>query len=342
MQSDRFRKPKQKQSKMPVTAESLFRKGYKHLVSVIPPGAILTPASQVGVAHIGKAPGIRKPSGLWSGYNWRKHTPTLADAIRWDAVGANIGLKADFFPGVDIDTMDLPMAKIIRNVALNTLGLAPIRIGNSPKHTLVYRTEEPFSRMRLWIDDRKHLVEVLGQGQQYLVAGTHPATMQPYRWVTDIPKASALTLIDRDKAMKFLLALEKVISDRGGSAVLEGNGRVVEHVGVVQGELIAPSIQMLTDAVGRIPNDNDTFPERRDYLRMGYAIKASAGAHVAKGEAIFQGWAARWEGNSTFAGNDPLVVHDDYVRMRGPFVVGWPWIKDKAGIGGGEEFNVVA
>lgn len=331
---------------MPVTAEELFRKGYKGLVSVIPPGVELTPASRVGLDHRGKAPGIKKRGGLWSGYNWRKHTPTLVDVIQWDDDGANIGIKADRFPGIDIDTTDPVLAVMIRNVALNTLGMAPSRIGNAPKQLLIYRTEEPFSRMRLWIDDRKHLVEVLGQGQQYLVAGTHPATMQPYRLVTpvgnfpmDFPKAAQLTEINHSKADLFLIRLEGELLNRGVAAYREGDGRVMEHVGVLQDELIAPSIGELAAAVEKIPNDNNTFPERRDYLRMGYAIKAAAGAHDKKGEVIFQSWAARWEGNHTFAGNDPLVVHDDYVRMRGPFMVGWPWIKDKAGIVG-DEFDV--
>jgi hypothetical protein len=42
--------------------------------------------------------------------------------------------------------------------------------------------------MRLWIKrgDDHHLVEFLGQGQQYLVHGTHPGTMKPYEWDTDL------------------------------------------------------------------------------------------------------------------------------------------------------------
>lgn len=331
---------------MPVTAEELFRKGYKGLVSVIPPGAELTPASRVGLDSRGKAPGIKKRGGLWSGYNWRKHTPTLADAVQWDDDGANIGIKADHFPAVDIDTPDKHMATLVRNVALNTLGMAPSRVGNAPKQLLMYRTEEPFGRMRLWIDHRTQLVEVLGQGQQYLLAGTHPATLMPYRLVTpvanlpmDFPKANQLTLIDRNKVERFLAVLQVALLDRSHQFQLEGDGRITEHVGVVQDELIAPSIGELAAAVELIPNDNNTFPERRDYLRMGYAIKAAAGAHDKKGEVIFQSWASKWEGNSTFSGNDPLVVHDDYVRMRGPFLVGWPWIKDKAGLTE-DEFDV--
>lgn len=340
---------KQKNGMMPpVTAEEFWRKGYRQLVSVIPPGADLTPASRVGKAQRGKAPGRRKPSGMWSGYNWRKHQPTLADMRQWDQDGANIGIKADLFPAVDIDTVDESMAQLIRNVALNTLGRAPARIGAYPKQLLVYRTEEPFGRMRLWIDNRKHLVEILGQGQQYLIAGTHNATLMPYRWESAIhgipmavPKASQLTEISCIKAQGFLLALENILTKQGISVQREGDGAKAERVIVVQDELIAPSIKELTEAVEKIPNDNDTFPERRDYLRMGYAIKAAAGAHERKGEVIFQEWAAKWEGNGVFAGNDPLVVHDDYARIRGPFVVGWPWIQEQAGIGGEDDFDVI-
>ena len=332
---------------MLVNAENLFRKGYKHIVSVIPPGAGLTPASRVEKSHLGKAPGLRKHSGLWSGYNWRKHTPTLTDAVQWDRDGANVGIRADSFPAVDIDTMDAELARIIRNVALNVLGRAPIRVGNAPKQLLIYKTDEPFTRMRLWIDDKKHLVEVLGQGQQYLVAGTHPTTMKPYEWFGAngapivIPKATDLTRITKDGANKLIATLVNELGARGHTTQREGDGSPrSENSGVVQDELVAPSLDVLQQAVEKIPNDNNRFPERRDYLRMGYAIKAAAGKYDREGEAIFQQWAARWEGDEGSVGNDPVVVHADYARMHGPFIVGWPWIQEQAGVGAEDEFTV--
>src|ERR1035437_2703550 len=147
--------------------ESLFANGFTDLVSVIPPGAKLTPSSKIPQAQVGKVPGKRLPNGLWVGYDWRKANATAADVRAWmhSEEPANVGLRADRFPGVDIDVMDDSIAQIITQEAYAFLGDAPERIGKPPKRLLMYRTDEPFGRMRLWFDQngQHHLVEILGQ-----------------------------------------------------------------------------------------------------------------------------------------------------------------------------------
>lgn len=316
--------------------ERLFENGFVDLVSVIPPGAQLTPSSKIAAAHVGKAPGLRARSGLWYGYDWRKHVPTIEDVKAWSLAGANIGLRSDRFPAVDIDTMDEPLAKIIEGVALAKLGRAPIRFGKYPKRLLVYRTVEPFSRMRLWIQRGadSHLVEILGQGQQYLIAGTHPTTLKPYTWVNDglIIESATLTEITREQADAFLDELKATLEQMGMTTTREGNGKPITHVSAGdQLGLLAPNLEMLSQAVALIPNTNDQFPDRTSYLRMGYAIKAAAGeVNEHEGFAVFSEWAARWEGNDRVASNDPDVVRQDWRRMRGPFSVGWSWLAEQA------------
>ena len=314
-------------------AEQLFEKGFVDLVSVIPPGAQLTPSSKIPVGSIGKAPGFKAVSGLWYGYDWRHHTPTLEDVKKWSLAGANIGLRADRFPGVDIDTMDESLARIIEDVALAKLGPAPVRFGKAPKRLLLYRTKEPFTRMRLWIqrDGETHLVEILGQGQQYLVFGTHPSTLKPYTWTTDLPSAT-ITEITREQADAFLTELKETLEQMGFPTTREGNGRPLTRVAQTdQIGLLAPNMELLAQAVKLIPNTNDQFPDRTSYLRMGYAIRAAAGEeNEHEGFDIFSEWASRWEGNDRFAGNDPEVVRADWRRMRGPYSVGWSWIAESA------------
>jgi len=314
--------------------EVLFEQGFTDLVSVIPPGAQLTPSSKIAAAHVGKVPGLRAQSGLWYGYDWRKHVPTLDDVKRWAINGANVGLRADRFPAVDIDTMDEKLAQIIEDVAIAKLGPASVRFGKAPKRLLIYHTKEPFTRMRLWIarGDETHLVEILGQGQQYLVHGTHPSTLQPYRW-SEPPQFSTLTEITRESADAFLSELKAVIEQLGvGAVTREGNGRPLTRVEAPdQTGLRAPSIELLEQAVAKIPNDNDLFPDRQSYLRMGYAIRAAAGEeNESEGYVIFSEWASRWEGNERVKGNDPDVVRADWRRMRGPYAVGWSWIAEQA------------
>lgn len=314
--------------------ETLFEQGFVDLVSVIPPGAQLTPSSKIAAAHVGKAPGLRSRSGLWYGYDWRKHVPTVEDVKQWAINGANIGLRADRFPAVDIDTMDESLAKIIEDVAVAKLGPAAVRFGKRPKRLLVYRTKEPFTRMRLWIQrgGEAHLVEILGQGQQYLVHGTHPTTMKPYEWTSPL-RYEFLTEITRELADEFLTELAAVVTQLGaGSVTREGTGRPLTRVSAGdQLGLLAPNLDLLDKAVARIPNTNDLFPDRQSYLRIGYAIRAAAGEeNEHEGFEIFSKWAERWEGNDRFDRNDPDVVRQDWRRMHGPFSVGWSWIAEQA------------
>lgn len=104
--------------------------------------------------------------------------------------GGNTGLLAKNLPGVDIDVSDKGVAKILFELALAKLGPAPVRVGSAPKCLLMYSTSAPFSKMKLFLtgpdgdrgpDGKEYAVEILGDGQQYLIYGEHPDGFQ-YRW----------------------------------------------------------------------------------------------------------------------------------------------------------------
>src|SRR4051794_23552753 len=113
----------------PAFPEHLFALGLTDLVSVIPPRAQLAPSSKISTSSLGKAPGRRLENGLWAGYDWRRHEPTIDDVRRWRRDGANVGLRADRFPGVDIDCTDPELVRIITDAARAKLGPAPVRVG---------------------------------------------------------------------------------------------------------------------------------------------------------------------------------------------------------------------
>lgn len=326
--------------------EQLFEAGFRDVVSVIPPGAELAPLSKISQASIGKAPGRRNAQGLWGGYDWRHHEPTIDDVRRWVFQGANIGLRAARFPGVDIDCTDAGLAQLIEDVVCEQLGAAPTRIGRAPKRLLMYRTDEPFSRMRLNIktpEGGSHLVEILGDGQQYLVHGTHPSG-KAYQWLQD-PTSTQLTTITRQQASDCLDTIQQRIESVGAGIVdREGDGRRQARTAAQdQDSLLAPSIDALRECVAMIPNSNELFPDRTDYIRIGYAIKAAAGmAHEEDGFDIFADWADRWDGGV----NAPDMVRDDWGRMSGAKSVGWSFLAERAREFGfndaAYEFDVVA
>lgn len=320
--------------------EHIYAAGMTDLVSVIPPGAKLLPSSTIAASMVGKVPGRRLENGLWAGYNWRAHTATAEDVRRWALEGASVGVRAARFPAIDIDCTDEALAKIITQHAIATLGPAPMRIGRAPKRLLIYRAIEPFGRLRLWIKRgaEDHLVEVLGDGQQYLVHGTHPGTHRPYTWHADhgldmaaLESVDQLTPLTLEQANAFLDSLADVLDAVGvGQMTREGDGKRTSTPAAAQHELAAPSLDILRDAVRRIPNDNTLFPARHDYLRMGYAIRAAGQADLDEAYAIFSEWAGKWSGNDRTAANDPEVVHADWRRMKGPYSVGWSYLAEMA------------
>jgi P4 family phage/plasmid primase-like protien len=311
-------------------ALQLFAAGYRDLVSVIPPAASLAANSKIAPTSRGKAPGRKRSDGQWVGFAWQHHRTTIEDVRQWEAGGANIGLRAQYFPGLDIDSLDEHIGDQVEQHALAILGPAPLRVGRAPKRLLVYRTDAPFTRMRLWIEDahrNSHPIEVLGNGQQYVVEGIHPGTGQPYGWPRALPEARQLSTVSVELVDALFAKLTAVFEAQGYTVTREGNGRRLERtVPVDQTTLHAPSIQALQECVAHIPNANELYATREDYIKMGYAIRAAAAEQVDEGFELFADWCDRWDGGL----NDPETVQADWDRMKPPFSVGWGWLVEQA------------
>lgn len=313
-------------------ALALYERGYTDLVSVIPPDATLSPESKISADQRGKAPGRRNRNGTWGGYDWRKHKVTAGDARQWSIAGANIGLRSASYPGLDIDTLDERLSDQLQNIATDQLGVTQVRIGRAPKRLMIYRTATPFARMRMFIekDGVTHLVELLGDGQQYLVHGTHPVTRRPYVWIglASLADVDPRTLpeIDPEKAARFFDRASEVLASQGYTVRREGDGRRHERQAGDQTSLVAPSVEELRTAVSYIPNTDALFPGRDEYIKMGYAIRAAGGTeHEDEAYTIFAEWAGRHEADGRVAGN-PETWRGDWRRMRPPYAVGWDWI----------------
>lgn len=332
----------------PGFAERLHRAGFRGLLSVVPPGARLTERSNIPQALLGKVPGQKRADGRWSGdKDFLTRDDTLENARQWDADGASIGLRSEFLPGCDIDVTDSSLAAMIEERALAIFGAAPIRVGNAPKRLLMYRTAEPFGRLRLWFTPAdggtKQLVEILGQKGFYVVHGIHQKTGGLYVWnrSPDANSPDQLTSITGEQAGAFLDELERELTVLGAVVVREGRSNSVAPPSE-QTSLLAPSFERLRAAVECIPNVQERFSSRDDYLRIGYAIKAAAGIeHDNEGFELFAEWAAKWDGGV----NDPEIVHDDWSRMQAPYRVGFGYLAELArGYGfndAADDFDVV-
>ena len=69
-----------------MSATLLHAAGFTDLVSVIPPGAKLSPRSKIKPEQLGKVPG-KLTGGAWSGYKFTKETVKPEDIDKW---GANV------------------------------------------------------------------------------------------------------------------------------------------------------------------------------------------------------------------------------------------------------------
>ena len=310
-------------------AVRLYQSGFTDIVSVVPPGATISSTSKIRDNMRGKVPGLRKSDGTWIGYRGftdPDNGATPEKAKRWDEWGANVGLLGNRFPGVDIDVDSEELAQLAEDIAIEVLGDAPVRHSRGARRLLPYRTEAPFKRLALDFEHEgvRYTVEVLCEGRQYLVAGTHPSGVE-YRWTPrplwELTPANLPTISERG-VRTFLERLRDELETRGIECELDERANSTGEP-PPQEELKAPSLEALSDLVAQIPND---YPSQPEYIRFMYAVRAAGADDPIMALGIFQSWAARWEDGF----NDPEDVEHEFLGLTGPFRVGWHWLLAEA------------
>jgi Bifunctional DNA primase/polymerase, N-terminal len=140
---------------------------------------------------------------------WGEHYP------QWGNTGTLTGRT----PAIDADIRDPAAAEAVESLArdwLDERGAFLVRFGASPKRAIFCRTAQPFAKVSAEFtapNGSTHKIEILGNGQQIIVAGVHPDTQQPFRWHggepwtvpwTDLPEITegeARDFIDRAATM---------------------------------------------------------------------------------------------------------------------------------------------
>lgn len=164
---------------------------------------------------------------------WQNTKATPAMLKQWvEGAHANsgIGILTKNNPAIDLDIYDEEVAKLMQDWCEMNIGPAPVRVGRAPKRLLVFRTDEPFSKMKTgkyedeWGD--KHEIEILGNGQQFIGYGIHKDTHRPYEWITpnhlsDI-HTSDLTALTVEDAKALMEHFVEVANARGWKKVSNG------------------------------------------------------------------------------------------------------------------------
>ena len=101
-------------------------------------------------------------------------------------LATNTGVLTRDTPTLDLDIYNEPAAiaceEFVRE-RYEDAGYVLTRIGLPPKRAIMFRTEEPFSKITVnFVGERGEKIEMLASGQQVVCHGIHPDTRQPYRW----------------------------------------------------------------------------------------------------------------------------------------------------------------
>ncbi len=253
-------------------------------------------------------PGTKKPQRCqfdewqdlpeWQRYCDREAKPfELMQWKKW--IGAGIGIACGNVCGIDIDVLDPELSIRLRNLALRMLGDTPlIRIGLAPKALLVYRTDRPFPGVK------RHPIEALCHGQQFVAAAIHPTTQRPYDWPDSHPANTDITslpMVTQEGVAAFLQAAWEMLPDDQRQASLTAS--------LEQSAWRGPSdprgtMEAIQSALNHIPNADLHWD---DWFRVGMGLKGALGD---AGLSLFEDWSA-WSTK-----NDPARTRELWATLR--------------------------
>lgn len=236
-----------------------------------------------------KCPG-RFTRGHWTGYpDWSRHcqreTKPFELGVWKQWPGCGIGIACGHAVAFDIDIHEQDLAEELQGKALSELGDTPaIRIGMAPKRLLVYRAKKPFKPIK------RHPLEILASGSQFVAYGIHPETGRSYSWpfeeLADTP-FDDLPVIDEEQARAFLDAAFALVPPDMRRSTL-GPDRSAEIYFANGGDLRG-TLEAIAEAIEWIPNDDLHYD---DWVRIGMALKGAVGE---AGGSLFEKWS---EGSS--------------------------------------------
>ena len=145
-----------------------------------------------------KSPGKAPHFKGWQKLTRETITPTVVRSWQRIRGHGNTGLLCGDLLALDLDIYELTLAQQVEALATAMLPHTDmVRIGQSPKSLRCYRNDAPRPKRdtpELFLPDgSKHQVEAMGLGQQIVAFGIHPATLQPYRWLSGDPAGTSLT-----------------------------------------------------------------------------------------------------------------------------------------------------
>lgn len=284
-----------------------------------------------GYAVIPIMPGSKVPGrftqGQWQPYpDWTRHcdrTTTDAELDIWRHwPDCGIGIACGNVVALDIDILDAALAIALTDLANEMLGDANcIRIGKAPKRLLVYRTEMPFAGRK------RHPIEVLARGQQFVAHAIHPGTGRPYEWpedsLLDVPLTS-LPAVTETQVLAWLGRAHGMIPTEMKPRTLIGDmppGGTWHGPSDPRGTYAA-----VQSALEFIPNED---LDGTSWITIGNAIKAALGD---EGKELWCAWSRQAsKSGAPGAATRPNAAGHDCCRTVSAPAASTPWPSSVAG-----------
>ena len=242
-------------------------------------------------ADVTKAPGKAPMLKEWA----TRPAATGDDIAKWSTwPNANVGLRAASWPAFDIDVDDLAIADAIELVIIEHLGATPVRRrSNSARRLLPFVLRDlPFPKVVVEFttpSGERAKVEVLAEGQQYVVAGTHH-TGAELTWTPAMPVAADLPELSEATLASTLERIKDKLVELG--CVLADSKKVIE-----------PQATPVTDVAG-------TLTVLRSPTDRAHG-KRRAAAYVAKMDPAVAGQGGHDQMFSAACRAVELVLHED-------------------------------
>lgn len=241
-----------------------------------------------GYAVIPIMPGTKVPgrhhAGQWTPYpDWARHCDRETKPFEVDIwqhwAGCGVGIACGAVVGIDIDILDAALSIQIAELAAQMLGDTPCwRVGRAPKRLLVYRAESSFAGRK------RHPLELLARGQQFVAYAVHPDTGQPYAWpeanLLDVP-LDRLPVVDEAACHAFLDSAWQLIPE----AMRPRSLRLDDSQGACKGASDPRgTYHAVKAALAFLPNED---LDGHSWITMANAIKAALGE---KGRQLWLDW----------------------------------------------------
>lgn len=225
--------------------------------------------------------------------NWSKMVVNGDIVKKWAGNGeanSNVSIRTGVqydgtvLVGVDIDILELATARSVQADFFAKFGEAPVRGGMAPKRLILCRLDRAMGKAvsETWesADGKRHKVELLCEGQQFVAYGVHPDTGKPYAWLNGAEVGTPTILetwelleVEADAMLAWLADLKnKVPADW---KVVTGS-REAGDVGVDAADRALanykPKLGMTLEEAGVLVAGVDVECEYDDWLNVGMAL----------------------------------------------------------------------